>query len=235
MSGARLPEELDADTILLERGNLRDLGGLPTRRGGLVVAPRRFFRSSAPGRFDPAQQRALNRMNLRSAIDLRSSVETDQSEVSVFSAAVQVVRLPLFESARENWIRPTNQTPRATAERYFEMLTDGLGALAAVILRVSHADTAPVLVSCSAGRDRTGIVVACILDLLDVTEEAVATDYARSDSFDPVSGRAHSATIPELFALVRGHFGSTQQMLAPYGVTSTIGQTLRHELLAEQQ
>jgi protein-tyrosine phosphatase len=234
MSGERLPDDTEADAVLVGRGNLRDLGGLPTR-GGRVVAPRRFFRSSAPVRFDVEQQRALTRMNLRSVIDLRSSAEVAQSGASVFSATIQVVHLPLFESARENWIAPTNQTPRATAERYFEMLNDGLGAVAAVVLRIAHPDTAPSLVSCSAGRDRTGIVVACVLDLLDVTEEAIATDYARSDSYDPGSGRAFFATIQELFALVRGHCGSTQQMLAPHGVTTSIRQSLRRELVVERQ
>jgi len=235
MSGERLPDDTDSDAVLLGRGNLRDLGGLRTRCGRLVVAPRRFFRSSAPSRFDLEQQRALTRMNLRIAIDLRSSTEVAQSGASVFSATIQTVHQPLFESARETWIAPTNQTPRATAERYFEMLKDGLGALSAVILRVAHPDTTPFLISCSAGRDRTGIVVACFLDILDVTDEAIATDYARSDSFDPGSGRAHFATIQELLALVRGHYGSTQQMLDPHGVTTGIRQTLRRELLVERQ
>jgi protein-tyrosine phosphatase len=199
------------------------------------VTPGRFFRSSAPCRFAADEQRALTRLKLRSAIDLRTGEEVVQSGGWVFSSEVRVVHLPLFERARENWIAPADQSPRATAERYFEMLNDGMGAVAAVIGEVAQPDAAPVLVSCSAGRDRTGIVVACLLDLLDISEEAIASDYAQSDSFEQESGRAHADTIVELFALVRERYGSTQRMLARHGVTGSIQQALRNALLSERK
>jgi len=132
---------------------------------------------------------------------------------------------------RQNWIAPADQSPRATAGRYLEMLEDGVAMLATLICRVVRSGTAPFVVSCTAGRDRTGIVVACVLDLLDVTDEAIATDYARSDPFDPASGRAHAGTIQELFRLVRARYGSVERMLAPYGVTDSVNQALRRELL----
>ncbi|WP_188194390.1 tyrosine-protein phosphatase [Nonomuraea sp. SYSU D8015] len=40
------------------------------------------------------------------------------------------------------------------------------------------ADGLPALVHCAAGKDRTGIVVALILDLLGVDHEAIVRDYA---------------------------------------------------------
>ncbi len=69
MSGPRA--EIEPDLALLERRNLRDLGGLPTRDHGHEVAPRGFFRSSAACRFEADEQRALSRLKPRSAIDLR--------------------------------------------------------------------------------------------------------------------------------------------------------------------
>jgi protein-tyrosine phosphatase len=232
MTDAPLREtSCDAVTTLLWRRNLRDLGGLPTQ-DGLVVSLRRLFRSSSPSLFDAEEQRELLSLNLRGAIDLRTSAELAQFGSSVFPADVRVLNLPLFEAARSNWISPSDQRPQATAERYFEMLQVGLPALAAVVGAVGAPNATPVVVSCTAGRDRTGIVIACLLDLLGVTDEAIAADYAHSDPFDQEVGRAHAATVHEFLALIRRRFGSTQRMLAPQGVTSGVVEALRRDLLA---
>gem|GEM_PF-2755033 len=236
MTGVPRPIEIKVDSVcLLQCRNLRDLGGLHTHGAGLVVRPGCLFRSSTPSEFDPEEWRAISDLQLRSFIDLRTSAEVARFGVSVFAADVQSVHLPLFQNARHNWIGPADQSPRATALRYFEMLQDGLSTIAAVITLVARPDAAPCLVSCSAGRDRTGIVVACLLELLDITDEAIATDYARSDSFDQQSGRALADTIHELFALVRRRHGSVQQLLAPQGVTNNICQALRREYLLQPQ
>jgi hypothetical protein len=76
------------------------------------------------------------------------------------------------------------------------MLEDGRRSLAAVVTEAALPSSTPFVISCSAGRDRTGIVVACLLDLLDVTDDAIAGDYALSDEFDPgerASARRHDA------------------------------------------
>ena len=41
----------------------------------------------------------------------------------------------------------------------------------------------PMLVHCTAGKDRTGVVIALILDLLGVPRDVIAEDYRRSDVF----------------------------------------------------
>ena len=221
----------DSQVSLLHLRNWRDLGGLPTRSGALAVKPRCFFRSSTPSRFAPAEHRALARLNLRRIVDLRTTAEVNPPGSSVLAPGAQVLHIPLFETARQNWIGPVDQSARATAIRYFEMLQDGLGSLAATIWEVAQEDATPFLVSCSAGRDRTGIVVACILDLIDVSDEAIATDYACSDPFDPDSGRAHAATVLELFLLLRSHYGSVQRMLGSHGIADSLVEALRRQLL----
>jgi hypothetical protein len=89
----------------------------------------------------------------------------------------------------------------------------------------------PFLICCAVGRDRTGIMVACLLDLLDVTDAAIGADYAESDSFDPHTGRSSAATIVELLHLVRHCYGSTLRMLTPFNVTEEVIGALRTALL----
>jgi protein-tyrosine phosphatase len=219
----------------LRRRNFRELGGLPTRSPGVFVRHGYFYRSSSLARFDAEALRVLTSLGLRRAVDLRTSAEVAQSVTAVLPAPMQPLHVPLFELARQNWIGPPDQSPKSTASRYIEMLEDGLGALAAVVVEAARPNSTPFVIACSAGRDRTGIVVACLLDLLDVTDQAIAGDYALSDEFDPESGRAHGATMHELLILVRRRYVSTQQMLASHGVTSNVVGDLRRELLVQPE
>jgi protein-tyrosine phosphatase len=221
----------DARASLRRIANLRDLGGLPTRCGEFSVKPRCFFRSGAPAGLGPDEQRALASLNLRTAIDLRTSAEVHRAGGDSYAAGVQSVSLPLFKTARRNWIRPAEQSPKATAARYLEMTDDGRRAIAAVVARIARPNAAPLVVYCAAGRDRTGLVVACVLDLLDIAEDAIAADYGASDPFDPAGGRAHQATIRKWFALVRDRHGSVGRMLSGHGVTEGMSLALRRNLL----
>jgi protein-tyrosine phosphatase len=232
MTDASSQEETvgEVEMTLLRRRNLRDLGGLPARHG-LVVTPKRLFRSSSPSLFDAEERRALLSLRPRGVIDLRATAELTQSAGSIFPAEVRVLNVPLFETPRSNWISPSDQRPRAAAERYFEMLTDGLPALVAVVGAVLAPNATPIVVSCTAGRDRTGIVIACILDLLGVTDEAISTDYAHSDRFAQDGGRAHGATMHEFLGLIRGRFGTTERMLATHGLNTRMVEALRQDLL----
>jgi protein-tyrosine phosphatase len=218
------------DVALLRARNIRDLGGLPTR-GSLVIAPGRFFRGSDPSQLGRAERLTLARLNLRSVVDLRTQAEADRSSNAGLIPGAEVFHLPLFETARPNWVAPADQTPRAAAVRYVEMLGDGLHALANIVVQVGQPRTTPFLVCCAAGRDRTGIVVACLLDLLEVSDEAIASDYAQSDFFDQQGGRSYPATILEFLALMRDRYGSTTRMLFSVGVPVDVVERLRRDLL----
>lgn len=224
-------EETTISVASLVRRNLRDLGGLPTRKPGVVVKRGHLFRSSALSAFEPDEQRALVSLKISRAIDLRTRAEVTQAGTAVVSTEFRVIHSPLFENPRSNWIAPPDQSPQATASRYFEMLQDGLGTFHTIVTELVQPNAAPVVICCSAGRDRTGIVVACLLDLLGVPDEAIATDYAQSDSFHPESGRAHAATIHELLTLVRHRHRSVRDMLVAGGLARTTVEALRRELL----
>jgi protein-tyrosine phosphatase len=98
-------------TALLERRNLRDLGGLPTR-DGLVVVAGHLFRSSSPSHFDADERRELGSLGLCTVIDLRTTAERELRGRSDFPTDVQASHLPLFETVRDNWIRPADRVAR---------------------------------------------------------------------------------------------------------------------------
>jgi protein tyrosine/serine phosphatase len=69
----------------------------------------------------------------------------------------------------------------------------------------------PLLIHCSAGRDRTGIVVATLLSLVGVADEDIAIDYALSHKAGATTGGlAHTATMASFLDLVQHqHDGMT--------------------------
>ena len=65
-------------------------------------------------------------------------------------------------------------------EYYAEVLRLWPELVSSAISAIADAPPGGVLVHCMAGRDRTGMITAMVLELLDVEREAIAQNYARS-------------------------------------------------------
>jgi ADP-ribose pyrophosphatase YjhB (NUDIX family) len=230
----RLPKDEPFETRVLNLPasfNLRDLGGLPTRHG-LAVNAGRLYRSGDPSRLSAASARSLEAMRFRAIIDLRTSDELQKRGVGQLGSSCTHLHYPLFETIRPNWISPTDQSPNATATRYLEMLSDGTKTLARTVIALSELDVYPLAIHCAAGRDRTGIIVACVLDLLDVEDNAIASDYALSDQALDDGGRAHSQTMLHFLTGIREQYGSTRELLRSHGVPDEEFDQLRRNLVS---
>jgi protein-tyrosine phosphatase len=141
------------------------------------------------------------------------------------------VSVPLLTSFRSHWIQPSDQRPEATASRYLEMLEQGLPSIGRVLSVLVTTPWCPTLIHCAAGRDRTGIVVALVLDLLEVPEEVIAADYALSDGVVEDGAGAQAETIHHLLELLRKQHTSTRELLLRAGVAAECIDQLRHLLL----
>jgi putative hemolysin len=141
------------------------------------------------------------------------------------------VNVPLLSSFRSHWIQPSDQRPEATASRYLEMIEQGLPSIGRILRLFVESPWRPTLIHCTAGRDRTGIVIAFLLDLLEVSEEVIAADYALSDGATEDGARAQGETMLHLLELIRKQHTSTREMLLRTGVTSRYVDQLRDLLL----
>jgi protein-tyrosine phosphatase len=70
---------------------------------------------------------------------------------------------------------------------YVSMLAHGAGAFAELARLVAasgdaSADADAVLVHCTAGKDRTGVAIALLLDAVGADRDAVVADYASSEA-----------------------------------------------------
>jgi len=155
--------------------NLRDAGGHPTGNGARVRSGL-LFRGDAPVRLDDAAQARLAGLGLRTIVDLRRDRERAHwgSEHAWFGG--KLVELSLIGEQR----RPVNPLNGGLAgfnrwvyETRGETIAEIVGTLAAP-------GALPALVHCTAGKDRTGLVVALIQSWLGVPEDVIAADYALS-------------------------------------------------------
>lgn len=179
--------------------NVRDLGGLPTRDGGITAA-HRLIRSDNLQSLTPSDVRLLvDEIRVRSVVDLRTGVEvvSEGPGPLTHEPDVDIRHLSLFPEAGHNtdaaaldegkpvilpWqeratIGPDGkkQWPGA-AEVYLGYLTERPDSVLAGLRVIAGTDGATI-VHCAAGKDRTGILTAVALEEVGVEREAVIEDY----------------------------------------------------------
>ncbi|MEE1782940.1 tyrosine-protein phosphatase [Streptomyces sp. SP17BM10] len=166
--------------------NLRDLGGLPTT-GGARLRPGVLLRSSALSALAPAGAEELTRLlGPGGYVDLRTDreIERDGGPGHLLARGWTWHRLPVRDRAPgDHGDTPDDQLRRhlATLPRYL--------ATAERVARLLPA-AGPVIVGCSLGKDRTGIVVAVLLRALGVGGPAIVDDFALSNDH-LAAGRHH--------------------------------------------
>lgn len=171
------------------RLNIRDLGGLPTAGGQLRHGV--LFRSEGPKNFVGHHRDELRAIGIRAIFDLRSAGEREEAPHDWQDADCALLHCDM------------NQDLRAADRTEWDRLREGddAGAGIAVMAQnyaempaalLSHwrpmAETlldgrTPALINCTAGKDRTGVAVAVLLDLLDVPRDEILADYRQSEIF----------------------------------------------------
>lgn len=171
--------------------NLRDLGGYPLAGGG-SIRWRTLFRSDALHQLDDEGAAVLAGLGIRSVVDLRTEAETEVAPSALAGVPAAVTHISLLSGDLQT-------LPLDLAAIYRFMISQCGPAIAAAIRVLCVPDALPALVHCSAGKDRTGIVVALTLSALGVSDEVVAADYALSSHYldperTPVIGHLQAST-----------------------------------------
>lgn len=173
--------------------NLRDAGRVLTA-SGVRVRPGLLMRSAAPLRPREPFAKDLRRVGVRRILDLRDDMEKAMTG-SWAGFDVIVNEVPVFENrlAHTRW--------DTLADLYTVMLQQHSRALARAVDVVAAAPQEPILVHCTAGKDRTGVVVALVLRLLGVGRETVLVDYSASQDMlggDYLADLAHIHRVAEV-------------------------------------
>jgi protein-tyrosine phosphatase len=168
-----------AEPIELEGcANFRDVGGVATATGAHVRS-RRLFRSNALVAATPGDRRRLADLRIATVIDLRTDAEVAFADDPVLAGATRH-HLPLGDllgegDAWERWCEPDY-----VAGRYFEICLAGAASITEAFAVLTDPSAYPVVVQCSLGKDRTGVLVALLLRAIGVPMRAIVEEYALS-------------------------------------------------------
>ncbi|MCA9976117.1 MAG: tyrosine-protein phosphatase [Anaerolineales bacterium] len=158
--------------------NLRHVGGYETRNGRFT-RPNAFFRADSLHRLDASGQQQLLTRGVRTIIDLRDRAEQQELPNPLAdSAHVDYRFMPLYT----HWDDLAAGTTEVIGvAQYYALLLSRCGpSFAEVFAVMAQPEAFSVLVHCAAGKDRTGLVVALLLELAGVPDETIVADYALS-------------------------------------------------------
>ena len=153
--------------------NARDVGGLPLATGGRVK-PGLLVRSGHLGAATAEDLETLGALGLRSILDLRGAWEREAAPDPDMGHARRI------EQSIGAEITPAAMDEFDLSDFYHATLRQCAPGIAAAIDELATPGSMPALVHCSAGKDRTGIVVGLLLSLIGVPDFEVVTDYAAS-------------------------------------------------------
>ena len=169
----------------LEGGsNFRDLGGYRTA-DGQTVARGMLFRSGAMTALTDADMAYLDGFGIKTIVDLRSNEEIGlypnhwaaKHRIEVVTGDYSFAAMMSGEESGEE------SGDRPEMGELYPRLLESIGPQIKTYFDEALGEGAPMVVNCSAGQDRTGIVSALMLLLLGVPEPTVIEDYLLSTDF----------------------------------------------------
>ena len=175
---------MNSDTL-----NFRDLGGLPA--GDRSIRRGVLFRSEGPRNFVPDRVSTLQEKGFRAIVDLRSSSEREDAPHDWHGPDCHLLGLDVnaglrasFDEGRERLInRPEPEIAITTMEGTYRDIVSALMPGWPQIARLLLSGSVPMLFNCTAGKDRTGVVIALLLEMIGVPRDVIMQDYRRSSIF----------------------------------------------------
>jgi protein-tyrosine phosphatase len=144
---------------------------------------------------DAATRSAIVEVGVRGFIDLRS-VEESALELSAFAGHAGYRLMPLLEEKD----RLEARRSRDAAGFLKHLLANHKERIAAIMVGIDELSSeGPILIHCKAGKDRTGLIVALLLAIHEVSPAHIAADYSASDTVfhDQLAAWSRAGRLPD--------------------------------------
>ncbi|WP_022879436.1 tyrosine-protein phosphatase [Microbacterium sp. B19] len=184
--------------------NTRDLGGLPMAGGG-IVRPGAVLRGEALAHPGPSVRRvaewsdaaieSYRALGLRTVIDLRAAEEAALAPSAwAEPTGARLVAVPIDEGGEgdaTDYMRRLRAGelrsfgPAELADYYVRTVRARAPRFGRALRVLAEPGATPVLIHCAAGKDRTGMLVALLLEALGVDRDATVADYSMTSIFRP--------------------------------------------------
>lgn len=229
--------------------NFRDMGGYRSA-DGRTVAWGTLYRADSLGKLQGSDWERFLALDIRTVIDLRYPWEAEAKgrvpEADRFTYANLSIEHRPYDQAE---IDPDTDPWRYLADRFAEVAEDGAEEIRQAIELIA-AGPGPAVFHCTSGKDRTGLIAALVLTLLDVPEEEILADFALTELATarltadwhaanpgrplrwPSYGRAPAAVLSLVLADLKARYGSPAGYLTTrVGITPATVARLRTRLL----
>ena len=162
--------------------NTRHLGGLKTS-DDRVTSSRALVRSDNLTRLTLEGQHAVLNDGVTTVIDLRFVQELEK-DPNPFAARADInyLHLPLMSTAQTDAMAVI-RAATTTQEAYRATLEGFQGNIAAILNGIAESPAGRVVLHCSVGKDRTGLMTALALSAVGVSKHDIAQDYALTDAY----------------------------------------------------
>ncbi len=157
--------------------NFRDLGGYPSG-DGRSTRWGRLFRSDTLHELNDTDVALLSSLGLATIIDLRTPVELDRTGRGPLGGhPIGFHHLSVIGDGGGEAMGAPAPPGEDLSERYLWYLDCGRSALATALTLLADPANHPVVFHCAAGKDRTGVLAALVLDILGVDHDVIVADY----------------------------------------------------------
>lgn len=167
--------------------NFRDLGGY-VNRAGKSVKWGKLYRSGSLAKLTKAGEDQLKELGIHWICDLRSTAEVKTAPTPAISGILNK-NIPIG-AAKNELSEETKLEIPADETVYEPLMGDSYKVFVhstsdyfTIFNALLKPQGTPFLFHCTAGKDRTGILAALLLHLLDIPEEMIFQDYAITNHF----------------------------------------------------
>ena len=213
--------------------NIRDLGGYETQ-SGYYTKSHKFIRSTNPSKLTDEEKEYLYNYGIRLQIDLRSDFEIEQQPSSLIGYKdIEYIRIDLMKTKNLNVLPKEIANYKDLAGFYIYMLEANKEQFKELFEVFYDHPYDAIMFNCSAGKDRTGVIAALLMDLAGCHEYDIVKDYSESyennlkvmaklEELVDEDNRAFLESSPKMMMkfldYLREHYGSAKEYLVQCGL-----------------
>ena len=210
--------------------NFRDLGGHPVADGRRVRS-KMIYRSAHLAHLPDGDEHPLSSIRLKTLITLQSRLEVRHlgpPRSEFLDSGVRWEHIPIGDT----WFREEGFAKIETkpGHEHLVILTEFRNDWQAFFKVLAEREVYPLLFHCSAGRDRTGVGAAMLLEMLGVTRERIVLDFLESNTTFPSMPLTQRQLEP-IFELIDENGGIEGFMHEVLGLDASDIELIRDDLL----
>ena len=157
--------------------NFRDIGGYLTKEGKKIKKGI-YFRTGRQDRMSEKDLAELKNLKISTQIDLRKPEEIlDQGKGPLENMGADYINIPIIPDGGSDQLTRLVGDTGISGKRYLGYLEFGPDSWLKIFEILANKDSLPLVLHCTAGKDRTGVSTAFLLSVLGVDRDLIEADY----------------------------------------------------------